>query len=212
LILLGLRARKGQKWAESFKLEFDTFTGTPACRVERFCEKPDNERALELGLCGTEELVPCPGKKQGTKRMEKVRVKLEFMRMLVRMNLDPALMELLAGFFETYLKLNREEKEQYNRELGKLDRKEVDVIMQITTSWHEEGRAEGRVEGKVEAKQEIICKYLIRKFGKNSTVLQQKVGRMTDLEKLDYILEELFAADTLDEACAIINGSVGEQS
>jgi len=154
--------------------------------------------------------------KMGFERMEKVRVKLESMRMLVRMNLDPARMELLAGFFETYLKLNREEKEQYNRELGKLDRKEVDVIMQITTSWREEGReegrAEGRVEGRVERTREIICKYLIRKFGKKSTVLQQKVGRMTDLEKLDYILEELFAADTLNEACAIINDGTGEQS
>ena len=27
---------------------FDTFAGTPACRVERFCEKPDYERALEF--------------------------------------------------------------------------------------------------------------------------------------------------------------------
>ena len=42
------------------------------------------------------------------------------MRMLIRMNLDPARMELLAGFFETYLKLSRGEEEQYNRELGKL--------------------------------------------------------------------------------------------
>lgn len=40
--------------------------------------------------------------------------------MLVRMKLDPARTELLAGFFESYLKLNREEEEQYNRELGKL--------------------------------------------------------------------------------------------
>jgi len=150
--------------------------------------------------------------KMGFRRMEKVRVKLEFMRMLVRMNLDPARMELLAGFFETYLKLNCEEEEQYNRELGKLDRKEVDVIMQITTSWHEEGRERGRVEGRVERTREIICKYLVRKFGKKSAGLQQKVGRMTDLEKLDYILEELFAADTLDEACTIISDGVAEQS
>jgi hypothetical protein len=41
--------------------------------------------------------------KMGFKPGEKVKVKLEFMRMLVWMNLDPARMELLAGFFETYL-------------------------------------------------------------------------------------------------------------
>ncbi|OAT79298.1 Rpn family recombination-promoting nuclease/putative transposase [Desulfotomaculum copahuensis] len=149
--------------------------------------------------------------KMGFKPEEKVKVKLEFMRMLARMTLDPARMELLAGFFETYLKLNRSEEVQYNRELGKLDRKEVEMIMQITTSWHEKGRAEGRAEGKVEAKQEVICKYLVRKFGGKTTDLQQKVQRMTSLEVLDHVLEELFAADTLEEARAIINDGVGEQ-
>lgn len=158
--------------------------------------------------------------KMGFKPEEKVPVKLEFMRMLVRLKLDPARMELLAGFFETYLKLNREEEEQYNRELGKLDSKEVDVIMQITTSWHEKGRAEGRAEGRTEGRaegrvertREIICKYLIRKFGERSANLQQKVGQVTDLEQLDHILEELFAASTLEEARAIINDNIGETS
>jgi hypothetical protein len=43
--------------------------------------------------------------------------------MLARMKLDPARMELLAVFFETYLKLNREEEEQLYRELGKMDKR-----------------------------------------------------------------------------------------
>ncbi|HHW44627.1 transposase [Desulfofundulus thermobenzoicus] len=154
--------------------------------------------------------------KMGFQPEEKVKVKVEFMRMLARMKLDPARMELLAGFFETYLKLNREEEEQYNRELGRLDSKEVDVIMQITTSWHEkgraEGRAEGRVEGKVEAKREVICKYLVRKFGDKSSDMQQKVQQITNLEVLDYILEELFAANTLEEARAIVNNGAGKPS
>jgi len=75
------------------------------------------------------------------------------------------------------------------------------VIMQITTSWHEKGRAEGRAE----RTGEIICKYLTRKFGEKSAGLQQKVVQITELEKLDDILEELFAANTLEDACAIIN-------
>ncbi|WP_313884995.1 hypothetical protein [Desulfofundulus sp. TPOSR] len=153
--------------------------------------------------------------KMGFRPEERVRVKLEFLRMLARMKLDPARMELLAVFFETYLKLNREEEEQLYRELGKMDKKEVDAIMQITTSWHEkgraEGRAEGRVEGRVEKAREIICKYLSRKFGDKSAGLQQKVWRMTDLETLDYILEQLFAASTLEEARVIINNGVRER-
>jgi len=39
--------------------------------------------------------------KMGFTEEEKVRVKLEFLRMLTRLELDSARMELIAGFFET---------------------------------------------------------------------------------------------------------------
>jgi hypothetical protein len=37
-------------------------------------------------------------------KKERVQVKLEFLRMIGRMDLDPAKMELIHGFFESYLK------------------------------------------------------------------------------------------------------------
>lgn len=40
--------------------------------------------------------------------------------------------ELLVAFFESYLKLDRQEEERLYRELGKMDKKEVDAIMQIS--------------------------------------------------------------------------------
>ena len=76
--------------------------------------------------------------------------------------------------------------------------------MQITTSWHEKGKAEGKVEGKAEAKQDAICKYLKRRFGPESAGLRQKVQKMTTLEVLDGVMEELFAVNTLEEARVII--------
>jgi len=113
-------------------------------------------------------------------------------------------MELLGGFFETYLKLTRTEEEQLYRELDRIDSKEADAIMQITTSWHEKGRLEGKAEGKAEKAQDAICKYLKRRFGPESAGLQQKVQEMTTLEVLDGVMEELFAVNTLEEARVII--------
>ena len=77
-----------------------------------------------------------------------MQVKLEFLRMLVRMELDPARMTLLTGFFETYLRLNEEEEKQLEAEIGKTDAKEIEVIMEITTSWEQKGRVQGRAEGR----------------------------------------------------------------
>jgi len=92
--------------------------------------------------------------KMGFGPEERVKVRLEFMRMLARLKLDPARTELLGGFFEKYLKLSHEEEAEYQMELAKMDRKEAETIMQITTSWHEKGRAEGKLEGKIEGIKE----------------------------------------------------------
>lgn len=96
--------------------------------------------------------------KMGYRPEEKVQVKLEFMRMLTRMRLDPARMTLLAGFFETYLKLNADEEQTLANEIRKLDAEEVQKMMELTTSWHEKGRVEGRMEGRTEGEAEGIIK------------------------------------------------------
>jgi hypothetical protein len=52
--------------------------------------------------------------------------------MLVRMELDPARMTLLTGFFETYLRLNEEEEKQLEAEIGKIDTKEAEKMIQFS--------------------------------------------------------------------------------
>lgn len=73
-----------------------------------------------------------------------------------------------------------------------------------------EGRAEGEARGKVEATQDAICKYLRRRFGDASAGLEQKVREMTSLEVLDSVMEELFAANTLEEAGDIIREGINK--
>jgi hypothetical protein len=73
-----------------------------------------------------------------------------------------------------------------------------------------EGVLRGKAEGRAEAKQDAICKYLRRRFGDASAGLQQEVREMTSLEVLDGIMEELFAANTLEEAQAIIRDGMGK--
>lgn len=73
-----------------------------------------------------------------------------------------------------------------------------------------EGEAIGKAKGKVEKAQDAICKYLKRRFGPESGGLQQIIREVTGLEVLDGVMEELFAANTLEEARAIIRDWVGK--
>lgn len=132
--------------------------------------------------------------KMGFSPEEKVQVKIEFMRMLARMKLDPARMVLLGGFFETYLKLSRREEEEFYRELGKMDRKEVDTIMQITTSWHEKGRAEGRAEGQTQ----LVLRQLKKLFGEVPADVEEKIKAM-GAERIERLGEALLDVKTIEE-------------
>jgi predicted transposase/invertase (TIGR01784 family) len=105
--------------------------------------------------------------KMGYQRNEKVQVKKEFLRMLVRLQLDPARKKLLTGFFEAYLKLNKREEEQLKIELNQLPAEEVDKIMELTTSWHEQGRMEGEIKGRMEGEADGIIKGRMEGEAKN---------------------------------------------
>ncbi|WP_339180272.1 Rpn family recombination-promoting nuclease/putative transposase [Oceanobacillus sp. FSL W7-1293] len=100
----------------------------------------------------------------GYEAHERVQVKLEFLRMITRMKINPAQMEFLYGYFETYLKLNKEEEAQMMEQMENLPEEEKEVVLKLPNSYFErgleEGRQEGRQEGKQEGKQEIALELL----------------------------------------------------
>jgi len=83
-------------------------------------------------------------------------------------------------------------------------RREMILESPIYQEWVKEERAEaearGEARGMVDAKQDSIRKYLNRRFGAASADLQQTVQKMTGLKVLDSVMEELFTANTLEEA------------
>jgi len=76
--------------------------------------------------------------------------------------------------------------------------------VQITTSWHEKGK----IEGKIEKTQEAICKFMVRRFNADAGKVMEKIQRVASPEILDGIMEEVFAAGTLEEAQSIIRRAV----
>ena len=83
----------------------------------------------------------------GYNRSEHVQIKLEFLHMMTRLRLDPARMELLALFFETYLPLKPHEEEQLQLAIDNSPLKKEVRMMEWITSWEKKGRQEGRKEG-----------------------------------------------------------------
>jgi predicted transposase/invertase (TIGR01784 family) len=120
---------------------------------------------------------------------EKVSIKIEFSRMMANMQLDLAKSTLLTIFFETYLKLSKEQDKEYQERLPReLTPREVTTFMQLTTSYHEEGRKEGRIEGI----KESILDLLQEKddYHLLSNDLIKRLDSQTEMETLKIILKK----------------------
>ena len=133
--------------------------------------------------------------KMGYAQEEKVRVKVEFIRMLTRMQLDPARMKLLIGFFETYLKLNETEENKFEAELNMLEPREASKVIELTTSWHERGRAEGQIE--------LMLRQARKRFGQVPMELEKEI-RALPKEKIEALGEALLDIGSLEELRALI--------
>lgn len=100
--------------------------------------------------------------KMGYRETEKVQVKMEFLRMMVKMELNPARARFINDFFEQYLKLDEEEEEKLMREISQLENAEE--FTKLPNSWEErgirKGIEQGIGQGIEEGKKEVVLEML----------------------------------------------------
>ncbi len=77
--------------------------------------------------------------KMGYTESERVELKKQFLRMLVRMELDEAKQRLLFGFFETYVKLSDEEERRLRSEVNEMGTKEKEQVLELMISYERQG-------------------------------------------------------------------------
>jgi len=129
---------------------------------------------------------------------DRPRVMLECLRLLVTLRLDPARTRLISGFVETYLKLNAAETLQFDAETRRvLPESERTKVMEITTSWKEEGRQEGRQEGLLVAAREDIVEVLEARFGAVPPEVGEKLAVIQDPTRLKSLLRLASTAESI---------------
>lgn len=118
---------------------------------------------------------------------ERVQVKIEFLRMLVRLQVDSAKQRLLYGFFETYLKLNKEQEEIFLVEAKQVENAEE--ILNIPISYEEKGKEIGKEIGKKEVAVELLKKGLDIDLIRETTKL--------DLDEIERLKKQLQRAQII---------------
>jgi hypothetical protein len=112
--------------------------------------------------------------KMNMDKKERAKVKAECLRLLVTLKLDSARMQLISGFVDTYLNLNKQEEEQFQEKITEFNTQEKEEVMEITTSWMRQGLEQGREQGSKREK-ELIIRQLSRKLGEINPELTAQI-------------------------------------
>lgn len=120
--------------------------------------------------------------KMNIARQDRPRVKLECLRLLATLRLDPARMKLISGFVDTYLRLNAEEEVQLKSQISTLESDEQEEVMEIVTSWMEQGIQLGELK--------IILRLINRKIGEIAPQLLEIIRQLSE-PKLEDLSEAL---------------------
>ncbi len=121
---------------------------------------------------------------------DRPKVKAECLRILATLRLDPARTRLISGFVDTYLRLNAQEKEVFEEEIGKLEEREREGIMQITTSWLEQGIEQGIEQGVQREAKSLIFRLLNRRVGELPERVRSQI-EVLPLAELEALAEAL---------------------
>ena len=122
---------------------------------------------------------------------DRPKVKLECLRLLASLKLDPAKSKLIGGFVESYLQLTKAEMTVFEQEKEKLAPVEKEATMELMTSWELKGRAEGIVQGK----EQIVMRLINKRIGNVEPTVPARLDRLS-AASLDDLAEALLDIST----------------
>jgi hypothetical protein len=122
---------------------------------------------------------------------ERWRVKLECVRLIATLKLDPERTSLIWSFVESYLHLNDAELKEYEREFAQLPQETQETTMEFITSYQKQGRIEGRQEGRQEGKATLLLNVAERRYGGVSSEVQKQINALS-VAQLDRLGLDMF--------------------
>ena len=141
-------------------------------------------------------------------KAERHQVKLLSLQLLSSLGLNPAQVELISGFIDTYLKLNAQETALFSEQLASIEPRQQEGVMQIITSWMEQGIEQGIErgieqgieQGKKQEAMVLILRQLNYRVGMLTPHLQERIQNLstTELENLGEALLDFTSVRDLE--------------
>lgn len=126
---------------------------------------------------------------------DRPRVKLECLRMIVTLKLDPARQQLIKTFMDSYLRLSALELQVYNREIEASEAIEREAVMEVLNEWEEIGQLRGIRMGEAA----VILRQLGKKLGEIPIDVRQRIESLPQ-DRLEELADAVLDFSSLDDA------------
>ena len=131
--------------------------------------------------------------KMNYNRRQRVRLKADFLRLILGADIDRARESILVDFIETYMHLDTREQTQYEEIVVK--EPEYQEVSKMITVYEKRGMKEGRKEGK----QSDLILLLEEKFGELEPAMKRKVRQISSAKRLESLLVAVLNAETVED-------------
>ncbi len=148
-------------------------------------------------------------------KKDRVKVKAQCLRLLVSLSLNPAKMQMISGFVDTYLDLSPLEEIEFEEEIRKFSQPIQEGVMQITTSWMRQGLEQGIAQGLeqgitqgleqgiaqgLEREKVLVIRLLKRKFGDEGINVDLEARIMAlKIDVIERLGEEILDFSTVED-------------
>lgn len=132
---------------------------------------------------------------------DRVKVRVQCLRLIVTLRLDPARSQLIAGFVRTYLQMTRPELVELQREVGLLPQEEQKTMLTLTNEWIELGEEKGIERGRAVEARSLILFLGTKRFGTPNTTVEATLEE-SDLIRLEAFVGRLLEVESWQELLA----------
>lgn len=130
--------------------------------------------------------------------IDRPRVKVECLRLLATLQLDRARTRLISGFVDTYLRLNAQENQAFQTEIDRLEIREREEIMEIVTSWMEQGIEQGIERGIERGTRSLVLQQLTTLLGELSEPMRSQISELPS-DRIQSLSIALLRFQTIDD-------------
>jgi len=130
-------------------------------------------------------------------RRERVRLKVDFLRLILASDVDPARKSLLIDFVETYVSLDPQERIEFEQIVN--SDTQYEEVKKMITVYEQQGLQKGLEQGIEKGKKEMLFLLMSKKFGPLSEAQQQTILRIDSTQDLDHFLLKIMDASSLEE-------------